>query len=215
MPRRSKSQEIAPRASAQPPGTDEYRWLRAKHGRIPIDQIAADDGVSAATVQKSIRIVERNRARLTLNEVQATEMDVLLAGVRAEAQAINGALVATKRVQLLDSAGRPVIGADKAPLYQVVPDHETRLAAVKTRTDILNAISPKGTGLKVQMNQVSAPGRSQPDGRAGAVQFRSVEDRIIEFNRRRERLLTSGPVVEAEVTDDEGDDEGEVEDEGL
>lgn len=185
------------------PGIDEYRWLRAKHGNVPTDQIAEQDGVSVEAVQKSIVRVERQRAKLTLRELHSAEMGVLLAGVRREVEALNDAMNATKRVQVLDMRGRPVV-EEGQPIYVEVPDHDTRLAAVKVRTDILNAIQPKGGGLSVNMSQQVAV--------AGGASRRGVESRIIAFNTARERGLALPPqeAQEADVDDDESEDAGEA-----
>lgn len=185
MRKTRESKELTPFGSNVAAGLDEYRWLRARQHNIPVDQIAAQDGVSPLAVERSINKVDRKRARMTLREVHATEMGVLLSGVKAEVEAINGALRANKRVQVLDVRGRPLV-EDGHPIYQEVPDHEARLAAVRTRTEILSAIQTKGGGFNVSVNQQTVVNPQ--------VSRRGVEARIIEFNTAREKGLIEGGV---------------------
>lgn len=179
------------------PGLDEYRWIRSRQQNIPLDQIAKEEGVSVEAVTRSIARIDRKRARLTLREIHAAEMSVLLSGVREEREAINSALTAVKRVQVLDVRGRPLIDKGE-PIYTEVPDHETRMAAVQLRTAILNAIQPKGGGVNLNVSQVAVGG--------GGVSRRGVEARIIEFNKKRESLaLLPAPAILGD--DDKEDDE--------
>jgi hypothetical protein len=175
---------------------------------MPVDQIAQEDGVSVKAVEKSIMRMERHRARLTLQEIHAAEMVGLLQSVHAEAVALSEALRATHKRQMLDEKNRPVVDDDGAPLYVELPDHDTRLDAIDRRTAILNALAPKGGGIKIQNNNMSGG-----DGTTGStVKYVGVEDRIIGINQKRALMLAAAPgegegaVIECDVVD-AGDDE--------
>jgi hypothetical protein len=100
----------------------------------------------------------------------------------------------------------PNTGAEIAPMV-TVPDHETRLDAVKQTGDLAAALRAKGGGVNI-VNAFGVPG-----GNGNGGQNRSFEQRVRELREKRglRNDDSAMDIMEAEVIEDgaEGDDDND------
>jgi hypothetical protein len=137
------------------------RFIRHVSGGQSPEDIAKADGVSLEAVRGSIEQVRLREQLYNLTELITQHGEVIAGTTPLRLKALTGALEATK----VNKKG------------VVVPDHATRLEAVKEVNHMLATLQPKGgRGIQVGV-QVNTGGQAaQPTLPPGSPKVRSFED---------------------------------------
>jgi hypothetical protein len=137
------------KAASYNPGAGKHleRALRVKGG-YTVAEIAKQDGVSEQAVQKSLRIVNINRARHSDEFLKEEFVRIAMLLGPGTAQAVAGALNATYDVTRTED-GQEIVSQE--------PDYTTRLQAVDRVVEIAKVALPKGgpsinVGMGVNVN---------------------------------------------------------------
>lgn len=147
------------------------------------EQLAKEEGVDERYIQQSIAKVEAYRALNTLEELEASQVEVVLFNKDLEKLAIRGALQAVTEIR--DDKGK-VIGKS--------PDHETRLKGVEVLAKITdNLIGAKAKPTQAN-NQTNVNVFAGPGG--GGVGIATFEDRLREVKKKRAQLEQNNPVID-------------------
>lgn len=168
----------------------EKRYLMLRGGKT-VEQIAALEGCAVGTVERSITMIQGQRAMLTVPEMQMRQLDILNTVHPLEKQALAEALTAEIEVQIEDGEDE-----DGKPKYRMerVPDHRTRLQAEEVINAKVNALMPKSKGgIYIGVNQPGAPATDE-GGTRSPVQGRSFEDIVRGIDEQR-RLPAGNPAL--------------------
>jgi hypothetical protein len=191
------------------PGAGKHleRALRVKSGET-IPEIAKADGVSEKAVQKSLRIVNVNRARHSDEFLKEELIRIAMKLGPGTMTAVAGALEATYDVTKNDN-GKEVTVQE--------PDHSTRLKAVEQFVEIAKAAQPKtGGNINVGMGVNVGGTRATPTATGSYVgmedRLRAIRQEIAQRPQLEERTVTTatleqpgGDILDGD--DDEDDDE--------
>jgi aspartate ammonia-lyase len=146
------------------------------------EQLAREEGVDEKYIKKSIAMVEAFRAMVTLDDLEASQVEVVLFNKELEKLAIHGALKASTAIY--NAEGKKV---------SEEPNHEIRLDAVKVIKDITESlISSKNKGGGGGGNNVNVN-----------VWIATFEDRLHEVKRKRGLLEQNNPPTSSEDEDSE------------
>ena len=167
------------------------RYIRHNLGTTPED-IAKQDGVGVAAVNKSIRAIDAYRATHTVEFLNQSMIEVVMANTDHLKKAMKGGLTATKK----DDKGKKV------------PDHTVQMHAIDAATKIVTALQPKqGKGIHVNVNQQQAVAGGTPPPESGFVGYeerlRSIRAKIDQHNQL--------PSATGDVIDDAADIEEDAE----
>jgi hypothetical protein len=154
------------------------------------EQLAREEGIDEKHIKKSIAMVEAFRAQVTLDDLEASQVEVVLFNKDLEKIALRDALQA--KVVTLSPEGKKI---------HEEPNHEIRLSAVKEIREITDSlISSKskgggGGGNNVNVNVLNAPG-------GAGVGIATFEDRLHEVKRKRGLLEQNNPPTSSDEDED-------------
>ena len=175
-----------------PSEVHRVRYAKNKNLGMSTEQLAREEGVDEKYIKKSIAMVEAFRAMVTLDDLEASQVEVVLFNKDLEKLAIHGALKASTTV--FNNEGEKI---------SEEPNHEIRLEAVKVIKDITDSlISSKnkggggGGGNNVNVNVLNASG-------GAGVGIATFEDRLHEVKRKRGLLEQNNPPTSSEDEDSE------------
>jgi hypothetical protein len=174
-----------------PSEVHRVRYAKNKILGMSTEQLAREEGIDEKYIKKSIAQVEAFRAMVTIEDLEASQVEVVLFNKELEKLALHGALKANTTV--FDGEGKKV---------SEEPNHEIRLEAVKVIKDITDSlISSKnkgggGGGNNVNVNVLNAPG-------GAGVGIATFEDRLHEVKRKRGLLEQNNPPTSSEDEDSE------------
>jgi hypothetical protein len=191
------------------PGAGKHleRALRVKSGET-IPEIAKADGVSEKAVQKSLRIVNVNRARHSNEFLTESLIGIVMDLEPRTKAALAGALGATYDVTKTDKNGKEITVAE--------PDHTTQLKAVEKITELAKAAQPRGApSINVGMGVNVGGARATPSATGSYVgmedRLRAIRQEIAGRPQIEERSVTTA-VLEApggDIIDGDDDDDDE------
>jgi hypothetical protein len=198
------------KAASYNPGAGKHleRALRVKGG-YTVAEIAKQDGVSEQAVQKSLRIVNINRARHSDEFLKEEFVRIAMLLGPGTAQAVAGALGATYDVTKTDKDGKEIVVQE--------PDNTTRLQAVDRVVEIAKVALPKGgPSINVGMGVNVAANRSTPSASGAYIgmedRLRAIRQEIAQRPQLEEKTVTTatlempgGEILDGDV--DEDDDE--------
>jgi hypothetical protein len=184
------------------PGNGKHleRALRVKSGET-IAEIAQRDGVTEKAVQKSLRIVNVNRARHSDEFLKESLIGIVMSLGPETRSAVAGALGATYDVTKQEN-GKDVIVQE--------PDHSTRLKAVEQFVEIAKAAQPKG-GPSINVGMGVQVGQGRGVAASGAYigmedRLKAIRQEIAQRPQLEERTVTTA-VLEAPGGIIDGDDD--------
>lgn len=172
------------------------RYHRWKKEGYTVEKIAEQDKVGVDAVRRSIRTIEAYFSIFSDDELRRTQISIVIGLAGEEKAALLEALHATKLVADVDGDTK------------VVPDHQTRMEAVKLINEknatLLPQAKPGGTNVSVGVGMSVNP---QPSVGPGD-RIPRFEDNVREVMARRstQRVLAAPP---------EEDDSGTVERHGT
>jgi hypothetical protein len=158
-----------------PTEVHRLRFAKNKLLGMSVEQLAKDEGIEERYIRQSIEKVEAYRALNTLEELEASQVEVVLFNRDLEKLAIRGSLTAVTEVR-----------DDKGKILYKLPDHETRLKGVEVLAKITdNLIGAKAravnSGSTTNVNILNA-------GNSGGVGIATFEDRLREVKKKRAQL---------------------------
>ena len=157
------------------------RYVKNKTLGMSTEQIAREEGIQEKYIKKSIADVEAFKALTTLEELESSQVEVVLFNKDLEKLALRNALQA-KTVIYNEKTGKKI---------SEEPNHEVQLEAVKVIADITDNLvgSKKGFpagGSTTNVNILNAPG-------SAGVGIATFEDRLREVKRKRGLLEQNNP----------------------
>jgi hypothetical protein len=157
------------------------RYVKNKSLGMSTEQIAREEGISERFIKQSIASVEAFKALTTLEELESSQVEVVLFNKDLEKLALRNALQA-KTVIYNEATGKKI---------SEQPNHEIQLEAVKVIADITDNLvgSKKGVpagGSTTNVNILNAPG-------SAGVGIATFEDRLREVKRKRGLLEQNNP----------------------
>lgn len=170
-----------------------YRYALHQAG-LGVEQIASDEGVGKATIEKSIGMVEAFKMANTMDMLKPAMIDTLLGRKDKVDTALDEALSAT----LTGKGGKDV------------PDHDRRLKAVTEYRELAKVAQPKvvtgrGVNVAVHNTQQSAVVTPAP----GGTRYEGFEERLRAAKKKVDERNALPPP--ASVAAPLGDDELELE----
>ena len=158
------------------------RYVKNKSLGMSTEQISREEGIQEKYIKQSIAAVEAFKALTTLEELESSQVEVVLFNKDLEKLALRNALQA-KTVIYNEKTGKKV---------SEEPNHEIQLEAVKVIADITdNLVGSKykgvpGGGSTTNVNILNAPG-------SAGVGIATFEDRLREVKRKRGLLEQTNP----------------------
>lgn len=185
-----KKSLVKPKTTLRHSDADLHRYMRHKLGSTT-EEIAAQDGVSEITIQRSIRTVDAYRIANTSEYLNESMIAVVMKNHRNIDSAISGALGAKKT----DKDGKKV------------DDHQTQLEGVDRAIKIMEVVQPKPQkGISVNVNQQAAISHGSPPPESG---FAGYEQRLkkirakIDQHNQLPSVTADTPDVDAEIIEDQ------------
>jgi hypothetical protein len=189
---------IPARDIRSPGGVHPSRWQRIKSG-MTIEEVAAQDGVSAVTVRKSFLMMEDYKNLCSLPSMETAQIENIIKVKKLELEALESGLRATNKVY----RDITVDGKTVQELIEVVPDHETRIATISTINQKIAALQPKKG---ISFNVDTKVGVNVATGRT------SFEDKLREILQKRKQEEPSERVIDVPALEEGENDEGDVDD---
>lgn len=177
-----------------PSEVHRVRYAKNKILGMSTEQLAREEGIDEKYIKKSIAMVEAFRAMVTIEDLEASQVEVVLFNKDLEKIALRDALQA--KTTIFSNDGKKI---------SEEPNHEIRLSAVKEIREITDSLIGSknkgggGGGNNVNVNVLNAPGGS-------GVGIATFEDRLREVKRKRGLLEQNNPSMSSE------DEESDVED---
>jgi hypothetical protein len=172
------------------------RFIRSERGDS-LEDIAKEDGISVAMVEKSIRKVQIQKAIFTSENTQDTIRRMLVENSGKASKALGTALTAKKYVRKQDKEGKTK--------YVPVDDIEVQMEGLKAFKGIAEVVQPKAGGSVVnvkQVNQTAAVTNIRGNG---------YEERMDEIRRKAADFNKLPPTIIASVTEESEDNDEEYE----
>lgn len=128
-------------------GRHLLRFLKAQ-ANIPIEEIARNEGVSAASIRTSIRSVEMHRAQHSHEQSEQAVRQMIIGVMPQATDTINELLTAKMTVEINDQ---------KTGKKKIVekPDRTTQLEATRVIKDIIVGIQPKAPLIAQKVQQTN------------------------------------------------------------
>ena len=172
---------MANRLLLAPNEIHRVRYVKNKTLGMSTEQIAREEGIQEKYIKKSIADVEAFKALTTLEELESSQVEVVLFNKDLEKLALRNALQA-KTVIYNEKTGKKI---------SEEPNHEIQLEAVKVIADITDNLVGSKKGLPVggsttNVNILNAPG-------SAGVGIATFEDRLREVKRKRGLLEQTNP----------------------
>src|SRR5208337_106874 len=158
------------------------RYVKNKSLGMSTEQISREEGIQEKYIKQSIAAVEAFKALTTLEELESSQVEVVLFNKDLEKLALRNALQA-KTVIYNEKTEKKV---------SEEPNHEIQLEAVKVIADITdNLVGSKYKGVPAggsttNVNILNAPG-------SAGVGIATFEDRLREVKRKRGLLEQTNP----------------------
>ena len=162
---------------------------------MSVDEIATQTGCNLAQVQDSLQRYEMARAEVSNEEVDMAINQTVLKSMEATQKVFSEALRA-KHVNV-------TYDKNNKKIKQTLPDHATRLKAVDTIKNLMDAVRPKGGGITVNANTQVNNGNG---GIPVAPRSFDFEARLRDI-RERKGLKNDGGVIDGDFEEAEDKDE--------
>jgi hypothetical protein len=168
------------------------RYVKNKSLGMSTEQLAREEGISERFIKQSIAAVEAFKALTTLEELESSQVEVVLFNKDLEKLALRNALQA-----------KTITRDDKGKKVAEEPNHEIQLEAVKVIADITdNLVGSKyksvPTGSTTNVNILNAPG-------GAGVGIATFEDRLREVKRKRGLLEQNNPPMSSSESDEDSE----------